>query len=120
MAFCENCGQSISDLAAACPNCGHPQRKPGSAGFGGKRVEGTAIASLILGIAGFLVCPVVTSILAIIFGNQAKAKIAADPSLEGESMANAGVILGWVGVGLAIAVAVIIIAIVAVGAIGNY
>ncbi len=24
MAFCANCGQEISDLAAACPRCGHP------------------------------------------------------------------------------------------------
>ena len=24
MAFCANCGQAISDLAIACPRCGHP------------------------------------------------------------------------------------------------
>jgi uncharacterized RDD family membrane protein YckC len=25
MAFCENCGRELSDLAVACPNCGHPR-----------------------------------------------------------------------------------------------
>jgi hypothetical protein len=25
MAFCSNCGNQLSDLAATCPKCGHPQ-----------------------------------------------------------------------------------------------
>jgi hypothetical protein len=118
MAFCENCGHEISDAALACPSCGHPQRRFGGIVLSSGRVEGTAIASLILGIAGFLVCPLVLHILAIILGNQAKAKIAADPSLEGDALAKAGVILGWVGVGVAVAggVAFLIFALIAAGA----
>lgn len=116
MAFCENCGNQISDAAFSCPQCGHPTRRiPLPASGGGGRVEGTAIASLILGIAGFLVCPLVCHILAIILGNQAKAKIAANPGLEGEAMAKAGVIMGWIGVGLAIAFGVVFLLVALLG-----
>lgn len=66
----------------------------------GPRTEGTAIIALVLGILGIISCPVVLSIPAVIVGNQAKAKIAQDPTLEGEGMARAGVILGWIGIGL--------------------
>lgn len=30
---CTECGHSISDLAAACPHCGHPQHTPAKAQF---------------------------------------------------------------------------------------
>lgn len=106
MAFCANCGREISDAAVACPHCGHPRGGVGPAVA--RRNEGRAVASLILGIAGLVVCPLVPSILAIIFGNQAREKIRADPSLEGEGMAKAGVILGWVGIGLSILIGLII------------
>lgn len=103
MAFCENCGREISDRAPMCPSCGHPNPMAGSGGAavgGARRVEGNATASLVLGIAGLVVCPLVCSILAIVFGNSAKRKLEADPSLEGEGFAKAGVILGWVGIAL--------------------
>jgi len=101
MAYCENCGSQMSDQATFCPQCGHPQRGAGGA-TGVRRTEGSATASLVLGIGGLVFCPVILSVLAIIFGNQAKRKIAADPMLEGEGMAKAGVILGWIGIGLAV------------------
>ena len=64
-------------------------------GYGAvRRTEGTAVASLVLGIAGFVVCPLICSVLAIVFGVQAKNKIRQDPSLQGEGMAQAGFILG--------------------------
>ncbi len=99
MAFCANCGKEISDRAPSCPNCGHPG--PG-AGVGGQleKTEGNAIASLILGIAGFVVCPIVPSILAVIYGRKAQEKLRANPDLQGEGLAKAGVVLGWVGIGL--------------------
>jgi hypothetical protein len=121
MANCANCGSIVGEQAKFCPSCGAaqptrpagptPPSMPGTqppvpAGYGGgyapRRTEGSAIASLVLGIAGLVICPLVCSILAIIFGNQAKGKIAADPSLEGESMAKAGIVLGWIGVALTI------------------
>jgi hypothetical protein len=121
MAFCGFCGKEISDRAPVCPNCGHPQGAAG-AGVGtaggavtARRTEGNAIASLILGIAAFVVCPLIPAILAVIFGNKAKQNIAADPNLEGEGMAKAGVILGWINIGLVAAVALFIVILIVFG-----
>jgi hypothetical protein len=100
VAYCTNCGAEISDLAAACPKCGHPRNLV--AAPGARRTETTAVVALVLGIFGIIGCPVVLSVPAIIVGNQARQKLRADPTLEGESLARAGVILGWVGVVLGV------------------
>ena|SRR5438874_13035663 len=69
-------------------------QQPGYSYGGVRRTEGTATASLVLGIVGIIACPIICSVLAIIFGVQAKNKIRQDPSLQGEGMAQAGFILG--------------------------
>ena len=115
MAFCQSCGSQIADQAVMCPNCGHMQQAASGQAFGmqsaARRTEGTAIASLILGIAGLVVCPVICSVLALVFGSQAKGRISNDPSLEGAGMARAGVVLGWIGIGLGALWAILIAAI---------
>jgi uncharacterized membrane protein len=75
--------------------------------------SGKAIASLILGVGGFLIFPVVLSILAIIFGRSAKRDIAARPGLGGEGMATAGIVLGWIGVALTVVGIVILVLVLA-------
>jgi Domain of unknown function (DUF4190) len=65
------------------------------------RTSGLAIASLALGVIGFLAVPLVASALAIALGRSAEREIARDPLLGGEGLARAGVILGWIGVALA-------------------
>lgn len=67
------------------------------------------MASLVLGIAGFVVCPLVCSILAIIFGQQAKNKIRMDPSLQGAGMAQAGFVLGIISLAISVIVLIVII-----------
>jgi hypothetical protein len=65
------------------------------------RESGSAIAALILGICGFLVCPFVCSIAAIVCAQRAFTEI--DNSggrITGRGMAQAGHILGWIGAGL--------------------
>jgi hypothetical protein len=62
------------------------------------QTSGKAIASLILGIGGFLILPIVLSVLAIILGRSAKREIAERPGLGGEGLATAGIVLGWCGV----------------------
>jgi hypothetical protein len=62
-----------------------------------RRTDGLAIASLVLGIVGLVGCLVIAPILAIIFGLQAKTKISQNPALQGAGMAQAGFILGIVG-----------------------
>jgi hypothetical protein len=58
--------------------------------------NGMAIASLVLGILGFLV---VTAILALVFGYVGRNQIRQNGSY-GWGMATAGVVLGWVWLGL--------------------
>ncbi len=115
MAFCSNCGTQMADGAVACPQCGHPTGQAVGYASAAPRTEGLAITSLILGIAGFLVCPLILHILAIVLGTQAKTKIRNDPTLGGEAMARAGVILGWIGVGLTVVGIVIAVLAIAVG-----
>ncbi len=65
-----------------------------------QRTSGYAIASLILGIAGFFVFPLVPSILAVVFGRKAREELRRDPALGGEGLATGGIVLGWVGIAL--------------------
>ena len=59
--------------------------------------SGNAIASLVLGILGLILCPIVCSVLAIVFGQQARGQIERDPNLTGAGLAQAGYIMGIVG-----------------------
>ena len=97
MPYCSNCGTQISVDTAACPTCGRGQTTYSAP----KRSDGQAIASLVLGIIGLTMCPLVPSIIAVILGRQAKERIAYDPTLQGEELARVGVILGWIGIGIA-------------------
>lgn len=98
MPYCSNCGTQMPEQVVSCPSCGHPAPQASAAAPGVRRTEGTAVAALVLGIAGLVICPLIPSILAIVFGKQAQDKIRRDPSLDGEGMAKAGVILGWIGI----------------------
>jgi hypothetical protein len=71
--------------------------------------NGKAIASLVLGIIGVLQgCPLIFSIIALILGYQARNEIAASGGWQtGESLAKAGIILGWVGLVLFIVIILI-------------
>jgi hypothetical protein len=96
--YCASCGTVVTAEAANCPSCGRPQQIITPT----RRTESYAIASLVLGLVGITGCPLVASIIAIVFGLQAKARIAADPNLDGHGLASAGVVLGWVGIAFAI------------------
>jgi hypothetical protein len=63
----------------------------------------TAIISLIAGIAGLTVFPIIGSIVAVILGHMAKGEIArSGGTLGGGGAATAGLVLGYVGVGLTV------------------
>jgi len=67
------------------------------------QTSGLAIASLVMGIAGWTLFPLVGSILAIIFGYAARRDIRSRPDeLTGEGMAIAGLVLGWIMVVLSV------------------
>jgi hypothetical protein len=65
--------------------------------------SGLAIASLLLGIGGLTILPLLGSIFAIIFGYMARREIRQrSHELQGDGMALAGIIMGWIAVGLAV------------------
>lgn len=66
------------------------------------RTDSLAVWSLVLGILSFLCCiPFVPAILAIVFGSRSKANIrASGGTLTGDGLAQAGVILGCIGLAL--------------------
>lgn len=74
--------------------------------FGGPppvRNSGRATASLVLGIVGLILCPFICSVLALVFGYQARREIdASGGAIGGRGNAKAGIILGWVGIAFAI------------------
>jgi hypothetical protein len=103
VSFCRSCGAELAG-AHFCPRCGAradatPQASEGT--------SGNAVASLVLGIAGLVIFPVIPSILAIVLGRSAKRDIRERPGLSGEGLATAGIVLGWIGVAL-IALAVVL------------
>ena len=63
-----------------------------------QRNDGMAVAALVLGIVGLLVCPVICSVLAMIFGVQARGRIKFNPNTKGLGLANAGFWLGVAGI----------------------
>jgi hypothetical protein len=92
---------------------------PGTQAYQGAypKTNGYALASLILGIAGFIVLPLLGAILALVFGYIAKGQIdRSGGAEEGRGMAVAGIILGWIGVAFAILVLIGVIIAIAVAA----
>lgn len=61
------------------------------------QTSGTAVASLVIGIASWVVLPIIGAIAAIICGHVARGEIRRMPpgSMEGNGMALAGLILGY-------------------------
>jgi hypothetical protein len=69
-----------------------------------------AIISLISGILGWTLAPILGSLVAIVTGHLARKEIRRDPSLGGDSLAVVGLVLGWVAVlGVLLAIAVLIL-----------
>ena len=80
----------------------------------GLRTSTNAIVSLIAGIAGWSLLPMLGSIVAIIFGHIAKSEIKkSNGMVTGNGMATAGLILGYVSVALGICLACIWVLVVA-------
>jgi magnesium-transporting ATPase (P-type) len=60
-----------------------------------------AIVSLVAGILGFTVFPVISTAVALITGYMARKETRAEPpAASGDGMATAGIIMGWIQVGL--------------------
>ncbi|MEG2803163.1 DUF4190 domain-containing protein [Stenotrophomonas sp.] len=64
-----------------------------------RQTSALAVVSLVMGIVGWTVLPFIGSVVAIVTGHMARADIRRQPqALEGDGLALAGLILGWVAV----------------------
>jgi hypothetical protein len=62
-----------------------------------------AMISLIAGILGFTMLPIIGSIVAILTGYSARKETRAVPALAGgDGLATAGIIMGWIQIGLTV------------------
>ncbi len=97
---CPRCAETVQAAASVCRFCGLDfgagiQQMPVAPVA--PKTNGLAIASLVLGIVWIYG---IGSILALVFGYQAKGQIDRSGGREsGRGMAVAGIVLGWVGVG---------------------
>ena len=69
------------------------------------RTSGTAVASLVFGILSWIALPFIGALIAVILGHNARAEIRRAPpgTIDGDGMAVAGLILGWIHLALFIA-----------------
>ncbi len=68
-----------------------------------------AIVSLVAGLLGWTLLPMVGCIAAIITGHMARAEIRREPErLEGDGLAITGLILGWLGIAVSVLAVVVI------------
>jgi hypothetical protein len=67
-----------------------------------RQTSGLAIASLVTGLLGWTLLPLLGSIVAIVTGHLARGEIRRQPGLEGDGLAVAGLVLGYAGVAMAV------------------
>jgi len=68
-----------------------------------KQTSSLAIISLVSGLLGWTLLPLISSIVAIITGHMARAEIRRNPdTMEGDGLAVAGLLLGWIMVAFAV------------------
>jgi hypothetical protein len=120
--FCNQCGTQVPEGVAFCPSCGAPTLQPPKKVHPGELTvdqQGTpvarmtdplAVGSLAMGIASFLVLPIIGGIAAIILGHLAKASIRrSSGTREGRGIATGGLVLGYLNLALAVAVTLLVI-----------
>lgn len=136
--FCYKCGAAMADDAKSCSNCGTAalaNAMPGVAApaaaspplqgnvpaayavpafaspqfVPAPQTDDKAVISLVLGVLSLVSFSILTGIPAIILGKTARENIRASSGrLTGESMATAGIVMGWVSVGLAAVIALFV------------
>ena len=117
MKKCPHCSAAIQDDASSCPICRMslvagpgmpgapgappPGAPPASYAPVDAPTSGKAVGSLICGILGFIILPVISAIPAIILGHLSLSEIKRSAGrIKGQGMAIAGLVLGYLSVAL--------------------
>ncbi len=79
-----------------------PAAVAGAGPLAERKKSGKAIAALVCGIISLILFGIILGVVAIVLGVMARNEIRADPNLEGDGMALAGIITGAIGVVLAV------------------
>ena len=75
-----------------------------------RRISTLAIVSLVSGILGWILLPMIASIVAIVTGHMARAEIRRSAgTVDGDGFAVAGLILGWISMALALLAIVVLV-----------
>jgi len=143
MKVCPKCGTQNDDNAVVCTQCGYLFGNEAAPQFTNPAQQqtpvysqqapvynpnvvpknnGFAIASLVLGIVGVLLCcyGFIPQVLAVVFGFISKKKIRESNGAEqGENFAKIGTILGFVGFGIGLIVGIIVIIMITSGALAS-
>ena len=90
---CPSCRVPFAIGSPICPAC-RMITSPDGIYHGPKINAPGAVQSLVLGIVGFFICGVVFGPIAISKANSAKAAMSSDPTLGGEGLATAGMVMG--------------------------
>jgi hypothetical protein len=86
-----------------------------------RQTSALALTSLICGILGWTLLPFLGSLAAVICGHMARAEIRREPTLDGDGMAVAGLVLGWVSIGLtALAIVAVVVIILFAGGLAAF
>ena len=67
-----------------------------------RQTSGLAVASLVGGILGWTLMPILGSLVGIVCGHMARGEIRRNPQLDGDGMAVAGLVLGWVSIAMSV------------------
>ena len=94
------------DPSGQAPPAGGDWRRGPDGGWvqTGQQTSGKSTAALVLGILGLVLCPLICSVLALVFGYQARREIdGSGGRITGRGNAMAGIVLGWIGVAIMVA-----------------
>ena len=105
MKTCRRCAEEVADEEVLCRHCESNLKEIPS-----KRTSAMAVASLTSSIAGFFMFFFIGQILGIVFGYKARKEIKnSTGAVQGENLATAGIIVGWVGIALDLAIVVFMV-----------
>ena len=103
--------QSIPNAEVVPPGLGSPTASNvygGEAAPENRATNGTAVAALVCGILGVTACPLVLSVVALVLGYNARSDLRQPSSREqGDGLATAGIVMGWIGVGISVVIALL-------------